>query len=116
MYLQSALQCGVGSLLLLAEGMMGAPVGGTRCYRRLGPALGLGSGSDAALSASTWHAGAQGHNGDGCDAVAQLNAAAKVGGQVANDGGQHADQEYRHKETRVAAAHLCEDQDTPVRG
>lgn len=52
--------------------------------------------------ALTRYWGAEGHKHHGCDWVLQANGAAKVGGQVSGDGGQHADEHDRHKEASPA--------------
>ena len=55
----------------------------------------------------TWHARPQRHDGDGRDLLLDERDAAKVRGHVANQGGQHADRDYRHEERGPAAELVC---------
>ena len=55
----------------------------------------------------TWHGGAECHKNNSRDRVLEANGAAEVGGQVPDDGGEHADDENGDNEAGPAVAVLC---------
>lgn len=55
----------------------------------------------------TWHAGAEGDDGDGGDLVVNVGDAAKVAGDVADHGRQQADEADAGQEGRPTAPPVC---------
>ena len=51
---------------------------------------------------NTWDGRAKSHNGDGRDRVVQADAAAEVGGDIADEGRQQADHHHRAEEAGPA--------------
>ena len=55
----------------------------------------------------TWHRGAKRHKNNSRDGVLEANGAAEVGGQVPDDGREHANDEDGDNEAGPAMAVLC---------
>lgn len=55
----------------------------------------------------TWHRGAKCHKNNSCDRVLEANGAAEVGGQVPDDGREHANDQNGDDEAGPATAVLC---------